>query len=160
MRPLPLVGLAWIAAVACRGSKDIGAETGTTPIATDATLGLGLGPGDGLDASPGGFSGHYTSSVGPTTVTQQGDAVTLVYDAGRIDCVVHGETLACTWREGTATGRAKLTRLAVGHLVGTWGAGSSDSDGGEWRFVPAVALPDAIVPPLPPPMDARPPHPG
>jgi hypothetical protein len=156
VRPLPFVWLAPLAALSvsgCRGAAKDAGDAGAVGSAPDSSIALTV------DTGPTTFAGRYTGSVGPTTITQRENAVTMTYGAGRIDCLTAAESLVCTWREGTSTGRAKLTRVAEGHLVGTWGAGSSDNDGGEWRFIPADDMPDALVPPLPPPMDARPPHP-
>ncbi len=147
-----LFWLFWPAALACVGCRggtkdapDADSRADTSTAHHDATV----------DTGPATFAGRYTGSVGPTTLTQKVNVVTLTYSVGRADCLTAGEVLVCTWREGTSTGRAKLTRLAEGHLVGTWGAGPSDNDGGEWRFVPAADMPDAMVPALPPPTDAR-----
>ena len=84
-----------------------------------------------------GFAGTYESTEGKATLTQSGFDVTIHYAAGHADCDVAGNTLTCTWHEGSDYGAARLTRVDGGKLLGTWGVGKSSTSGGEWTFVPA-----------------------
>ena len=51
-------------------------------------------------------------------------------------CLAVGSTLECDWREASAAGKAKLTKEADGSIKGTWGNGSSATNGGPWLFNP------------------------
>lgn len=82
------------------------------------------------------FSGRYRSNWGTTTFTQTGDTVRAVYPRGTMTCNVSGNVLNCTWYEGAAKGRARLVRKSDGTIHGTWGKGSSASNGGAWSFAP------------------------
>ena len=84
----------------------------------------------------GDFSGKYRSNWGTTTLTQTGDTVRGVYPRGTMTCSVSGNELNCTWYEGSSKGRAKLVRKSNGTLQGTWGKGSSATNGGTWTFTP------------------------
>jgi hypothetical protein len=88
----------------------------------------------GMEATAGSFAGAYTSTFGVVTLVETQGRVTGRYPGGTLDCVPAGAVLACGWREGTLTGRAKLTRQMNGDLSGTWGGGASDSSGGPWLF--------------------------
>ena len=80
------------------------------------------------------FDGEYDSDYGDTKFTQQGHDVHATYPNGTVSCVVEGPHLDCAWEEGGATGRALLTRQPNGNIVGTWGDGASNTDGGTWFF--------------------------
>ena len=81
------------------------------------------------------FAGDYTSGYGDVKFEQRGTDVTATYPQGTMACVARGPHLECTWDEGGGTvGRAILTRQPRGNIVGTWGYGSSDTDGGPWTL--------------------------
>ncbi|HEX7604268.1 MAG TPA: hypothetical protein VF316_21770 [Polyangiaceae bacterium] len=80
------------------------------------------------------FEGEYTSVYGDVKLEQRGDDVSATYPNGTMTCVAHGPHLDCAWDEGGSVGRAMLTRQPRGNIVGTWGYGSSDSDGGAWTM--------------------------
>jgi hypothetical protein len=83
------------------------------------------------------YAGKYDSTEGPATITQDGFDVKIVYDGGHADCTAGEATLVCEWHEGQDYGLARLRRVGGGKLVGTWGAGKSETSGGEWTFIPA-----------------------
>jgi hypothetical protein len=99
-----------------------------------------LGGTDTGSASPGGgmtsFAGTYKSNWGPTVFTQSGSTVSATYARGSMTCAASGNALDCTWREGAATGKARLTKDASGVIAGTWGNGLSATNGGPWNFSP------------------------
>ncbi len=82
------------------------------------------------------FSGKYRSNWGTTTFTQTGSTVRAVYSRGTMTCNAAGNVLSCTWYEGSGRGAARLVRKPDGSMQGTWGNGSSASNGGAWSFVP------------------------
>lgn len=80
------------------------------------------------------FDGEYDSEYGDAKFTQQGHDVHVTYPNGTLSCVVEGPHLDCAWDESGTTGRALLTRQPNGNIVGTWGDGASNTDGGTWVF--------------------------
>lgn len=80
------------------------------------------------------IDGFYRSSWGPTHFLSAEGRVLARYPRGALDCSRSGAVLTCAWTEGSAHGRAKLTREADGTLRGTWGRDESDTDGGTWIF--------------------------
>jgi hypothetical protein len=84
------------------------------------------------------FAGSYSSNWGTTVFTQKGNAVSGSYPGGTLACsVVKSVSLSCQWFESGDMGRAFLTRNASnGVIAGTWGSGTSSSDGGSWTFIP------------------------
>jgi hypothetical protein len=84
------------------------------------------------------FAGKYSSNWGNATFTQKGNSVSGVYPKGTLACTVvnEGKSLACRWNEGGSVGGAYLTRQANGSLAGSWGSGTSSSNGGPWLFTP------------------------
>lgn len=80
------------------------------------------------------FDGDYDSDYGDAKFTQQGHDVHVTYPNGTLTCVVEGPHLDCAWAEASTTGRALLTRQPNGNIVGTWGDGASNTDGGTWVF--------------------------
>jgi hypothetical protein len=80
------------------------------------------------------FAGDYSSSYGDVKLEQHGADVSATYPNGTMACVARGPHLACSWDEGGSVGRAILTRQPRGNIVGTWGYGSSDTDGGAWTL--------------------------
>lgn len=119
-----------------------GSITGTWGKGTSATNGgpWTFKPTAGGSGSPGrsaiDFSGRYRSNWGTTTFTQTGDTVRAVYPRGTMTCKANGSVLNCTWYEGAAKGRARLVRKSDGTINGTWGKGSSATNGGAWSFAP------------------------
>ena len=99
---------------------------------------------DGADATPPPpdttaiFAGSYSSNWGTTVFKQTGNNVSGTYPGGTLACTVVKEvSLGCQWFESGDSGRAFLTRNATtGVISGTWGSGSSSSDGGSWTFIP------------------------
>ena len=86
------------------------------------------------------FSGTYITNWGKAHCTQVKRNVNCLYagKSGSLDCKVVGEKqLECDWEEPGLSGKAKLTKHDDGKLVGTWGNGSSFSDGGPWSFKPS-----------------------
>jgi len=86
--------------------------------------------------SPGfeSFEGDYTSVYGDVKLEQHGADVAATYPNGTMTCVARGPLLDCAWDEGGTVGRAMLTRQPRGNIVGTWGYGASDNDGGAWTM--------------------------
>ena len=102
----------------------------TPPIpAPDGDDGSGEGSGES-------FAGDYNSNFGAATITQQGTKVTIKYALGTATCTAAGKKLTCHWIETTSSGDAVMTKQADGKLVGTWGSGSSSTNGGGWTFTP------------------------
>ena len=87
------------------------------------------------------FRGVFISNWGNATCTQIKRNVICLYagKSGSMDCKVVGENeLDCEWEEPGASGKAKLTKKADGKVSGTWGNGSSATNGGAWVFKPAA----------------------
>ena len=87
------------------------------------------------------FRGVFISNWGKATCTQVKRNVNCLYagKSGSMDCKVVGENeLDCEWEEPGASGKAKLTKKADGKVSGTWGNGSSATNGGAWVFKPAA----------------------
>ena len=87
------------------------------------------------------FRGVIISNWGKATCTQVKRNVNCLYagKSGSMDCKVVGENeLDCEWEEPGASGKAKLTKKADGKVSGTWGNGSSATNGGAWVFKPAA----------------------
>jgi hypothetical protein len=82
------------------------------------------------------FRGTYRSHWGDTVFSQAGKVVVARYPDGTLDCMAAGATLDCSWKEGSGSGKARLTKEASGAIVGTWGNAADDHDGGKWTFVP------------------------
>ena len=82
------------------------------------------------------FAGTYKSAWGATVFTQQGNQVSATYPNGTMACVPNGSTLDCNWREAASSGKALLTKDASGGITGTWGTGTSATNGGPWVFTP------------------------
>ncbi len=82
------------------------------------------------------FEGTYESNWGNTTFRQVGTTVTAKYPKGRMTCTASGKSLDCTWFEGSARGKALLTLQPNGNITGTWGKGTSATNGGPWTFTP------------------------
>lgn len=82
------------------------------------------------------FAGTYKTNWGPTVFAQNGTAIAATYPNGSMTCQPSGNTLDCDWKEAKAAGKAKLTKEADGSLKGTWGTGTSATNGGAWLFTP------------------------
>jgi hypothetical protein len=82
------------------------------------------------------FAGTYRAAWGDTVFTQSGSAVNATYPGGTLSCAAKESALDCSWKEGSASGKALLTRSADGTIEGTWGNGESVKDGGKWTFTP------------------------
>lgn len=87
------------------------------------------------------FKGTYVSNWGKAKCTQVKRNVNCLYagKSGSMDCKVIGEKeLDCEWDEPGASGKAKLTKKDDGKISGTWGNGSSATNGGAWVFKPVA----------------------
>lgn len=87
------------------------------------------------------FRGTYVSNWGKAKCTQVKRNVNCLYagKSGSMDCKVIGEKeLECEWEEPGASGKAKLTKKDDGKISGTWGNGSSSTNGGAWVFKPVA----------------------
>lgn len=87
------------------------------------------------------FRGTYVSNWGKAKCTQVKRNVNCLYagKSGSMDCKVIGEKdLECDWDEPGASGKAKLAKKDDGKISGTWGNGSSATNGGAWVFKPVA----------------------
>ncbi|MCK6531663.1 MAG: hypothetical protein L6Q84_01725 [Polyangiaceae bacterium] len=87
------------------------------------------------------FKGTYVSNWGKAKCTQVKRNVNCLYagKSGSMDCKVVGEKdLDCDWEEPGASGKAKLAKKDDGKISGTWGNGSSATNGGMWVFKPVA----------------------
>lgn len=87
------------------------------------------------------FKGTYVSNWGKAKCTQVKRNVNCLYagKSGSMDCKVVGEKdLDCDWEEPGASGKAKLAKKDDGKISGTWGNGSSATNGGSWVFKPVA----------------------
>ena len=102
-----------------------------------------VAPAAPIVQQPVDVSGTYASTWGAMTLRQDGAHVTgtYAYHGGRIDGTLDGDTLRFTWTEDDGTGRGELVRASDGQLVGSWGSGDDDRNGGLWRCTPASAAP-------------------
>ena len=82
------------------------------------------------------FAGVYRSTWGDTVFSQVDDTVKATYNDGSLSCKALRNVLTCTWTEGEAKGKARLTRHDDDTIDGTWGTGDNDTGGGEWTFTP------------------------
>lgn len=86
---------------------------------------------------PRPLAGHYHSTWGTVVIVGKEPDVAAVYPRGSMQCVVEEKlTLVCGWRSGESAGKARFERREDGTLVGTWGRGESESDGGAWAMSP------------------------
>ncbi len=107
------------------------AETPPTPTATAAAA----------EEKVADFKGTYVSNWGKAKCTQVKRNVNCLYagKSGSMDCKVVGEKdLECDWEEPGLSGKAKLTKKDDGKLSGTWGNGTSSTNGGPWVFKPVA----------------------
>lgn len=87
------------------------------------------------------FKGTYVSNWGKAKCTQVKRNVNCLYagKSGSMDCKVVGEKdLECDWEEPGASGKAKLSKKDDGKISGSWGNGSSATNGGAWVFKPVA----------------------
>jgi hypothetical protein len=126
IHPTTLMTVMAAALLATGCSKNKTDETGSEPILTPA-------PAAAVPAAKR-FEGTYNSEWGTTTFRETGTAVTAQYPRGSVTCSAAGDTLSCDWVEGGLRGKASLTRQPNGDIAGTWGSGSSATDGGPWSF--------------------------
>jgi len=88
-----------------------------------------------------GITGSYSSNWGVVTLEQRGCRVVGAWTGGRIDGALDGNLLRYEWTTGdTPSGRGVFVVASDGEVIGTWGAGADDIDGGGWRLVPAHAI--------------------
>lgn len=121
-----------LALLACKKGSDTqpSPEPAATPAATPTAT---------AEEKIESFKGTYVTNWGKAKCTQVKRNVNCLYagKSGSLDCKVVGEKdLECDWEEPGLSGRAKLTKKDDGRLVGTWGNGSSMSNGGGWNFKP------------------------
>jgi hypothetical protein len=125
---LALGALVFAASAGCGNSeKSGGASSAASAPAASASAAAKPDPG---------VTGTYRAAWGDTVFTQTGSAVSATYPGGSLSCNAAGEVLDCTWKEGSASGKALLQRQADGVIKGNWGNGTSPSDGGQWTFSP------------------------
>jgi hypothetical protein len=87
------------------------------------------------------YRGSYTSNWGGAKCTQVKKNVNCLYQGktGSLDCKIVGDDgneLECEWDDSEGRGKAKFKRKDDGQLVGSWGHGSSATNGGPWVFKP------------------------
>jgi hypothetical protein len=83
-------------------------------------------------------SGTYKSNWDDVTLTQDGSQVFGTYvccGGGTIRGYINGRTLHYEWHQPGGSGRGVWTIHPPGKLDGTWGVGTSTSDGGRWDLV-------------------------
>lgn len=133
-----LQGVLAVLVVALFACKDQQKSTGQTgPPETAAAP----APAPTVEESVEDFKGSYVTNWGKAKCTQVKRNVNCLYagKSGSLDCTVLGEReLECEWDEPGASGKAKLVKKTDGRLVGTWGNGSSATNGGAWVFKPTA----------------------
>jgi hypothetical protein len=87
------------------------------------------------------ISKRFTSNWGEVTLEQHGCAVVgrYVYADGRIRGALDGNLLRYAWSSNEGSGRGVFVVATNGELVGTWGSGENEIDGGGWNLVPSSA---------------------
>ena len=82
------------------------------------------------------ISGTYDSIWGPVHLEQSGSRIVGTYECcggGRIEGVLRDGVIQYKWVQPDASGRGRWTVRKAGHkLVGRWGVGDSETDGGPW----------------------------
>jgi hypothetical protein len=111
----------------CSGGDKAGGASGATSTATSAA------PAPPKEPE---VAGTYRAAWGDTVFVQTGSAVTATYPGGSLQCTRAGDVLDCSWKEGSASGKALLQRQPDGSIKGNWGNGASPTDGGQWTFSP------------------------
>jgi hypothetical protein len=84
------------------------------------------------------ITGAFDSNYGPVHLERSGDRIAGSYECcggGVIRGVIRGDELRYTWSQPGASGRGRW-QIADGgaQLIGTWGSGDSESDGGAWNL--------------------------
>jgi hypothetical protein len=136
MKRAMIAATALCLAVGC----DKAGEGGTDQAKAAGSAGASSEPGK--HAAPQGrmygrsFAGTYLSTWGDTVFTHVEDTVTATYPGGKLVCAADNDKLECTWREESATGKARLYRKPDGIIEGTWGHGLEDKGSGVWTFTP------------------------
>jgi len=87
------------------------------------------------------YRGKYRTNWGSAKCTQAKRNVNCLYagKGGGLECKISEDDedlLECDWDEPGLSGKAKLRRKPDGKLVGSWGNGSSSTNGGPWVFTP------------------------
>jgi hypothetical protein len=108
----------------------------------EGTWGSGESTDDGGEwtlvplARGAGLSGAWHTNWGIAHLTDTGHGIHVDYARGTMDCALHGaQGLDCNWTEGSQSGKADLVIESQSVLRGTWGNGTSPSDGGAWILV-------------------------
>jgi hypothetical protein len=90
-------------------------------------------------------SGTYTGTYGEVRLSQHGSQIEGDYvccGGGTIEGRIVGRVIRFHWAQTDGTEGDGVWRVvAGGDMVGTWGGGDSDDDGGEWNLerVDAIA---------------------
>lgn len=92
----------------------------------------------GLLFAAGSFTGNWNTAWGPVKMTQTGTKVVGTYGGkfpGRLQGSVNGRKLTFEWiGDNGEQGRGAFVLSDDGNsFVGTWGSGTSDSNGGAWN---------------------------
>jgi hypothetical protein len=84
-----------------------------------------------------GIARAYTSNWGAITLEQHDCRVTGTYDGGRLTGTLDGNVIRYAWTSGASSaGRGVFVLATTGELIGTWGNGASEIDGGGWNLAP------------------------
>lgn len=105
-----------------------------------AVLAIGIAvaaPAHDVDVSVN-VEGEYTSEWGAVTLHQQGGRITgeYAYQHGQIDGALVGNVIRYAWTESDSHGNGIFVISTEGELIGTWGIGVDDTNGGGWRLRP------------------------
>lgn len=87
-------------------------------------------------------TGEYTSNWGDVRLVQEGSYVRGTYvccGGGTIEGRVSQRVLRYHWRQPGGEGRG-VWEIEGGRLLGTWGVGDSESDGGRWDLERKAAI--------------------
>ncbi len=125
--------IAWGALLLAAGS---GCSNGDKPSFAGASTSAPAPSASVVEKKDPGVTGTYRAAWGDTVFVQTGTNVTATYPGGSLACTAAGDVLDCTWKEGSASGKALLQRQPDGSLKGNWGNGTSPTDGGQWTFSP------------------------
>jgi hypothetical protein len=126
-----------LAAAGCAplGGPVPAADVAAMPAAPPAAM-----PDPPRDAAPSpprsALAGDYTSDWGPVRIDGDGDSISAAYGGGVMSCAARGDRVDCSWFEASGGGRAVFQRSGDGTLSGTWGNGTSATDGGAWSLTP------------------------
>lgn len=99
-----------------------------------AVMALCLAVGAGPAVSDCQIDGSYDSDRGSVLLVQKDEMVTGTWPKGTVIGERAGDIIRFTWYDGPEPGGRGVWRVSAdcGHLTGTWGSGSSDTDGGSW----------------------------